>query len=120
MKSVSNDERRIVNIYNAEFKPWLMEDSSESGQSLLQLNDTNQDGVGFHVFRMEPGTTTEPHHHTEDEEFYVLQGDLTDNDGTKYREGDLVWMKKGTEHCSYTENGCTLIVYIKKAEVSVA
>ena len=46
----------------------------------------------------------------------MLEGDLKDNDGTCYKAGDLVWMKEGTEHNSCTEHGCTLIVYIKKAE----
>jgi len=119
MKNVSKAERRIANIHDTEFKQWSLEDGGNSGQSLLQLNSDYPDGVGFHVFKMAPGTTTEAHRHTEDEEFYVLEGDLTDNDGTTYRQGDLVWMEKGTEHSSYSENGCTLIVYIQKAEVPV-
>ncbi|OED38895.1 cupin [Chromatiales bacterium (ex Bugula neritina AB1)] len=120
MKAVQQNERRIANVNDAEFKPWMNDGGEDSGQSVLQLDNTRGDGVGFHVFRMAPGTTTESHQHMEDEEFFVLEGDLTDNDGTVYRPGDLVWMKKGTEHNSYSENGCTLIVYIGRAEVPVS
>jgi len=116
MKPVKPSDRRITNIHSAEFTPWSMENGSATGQSYLQLNTSQPPGVGFHVFRMDPDTTTDPHQHTGDEEFYLLSGDLKDNDGTVYQEGDLVWMKQGTEHCSYSKNGCTLLVYIKTAE----
>lgn len=119
MKPVSKSDRRIANIYDTEFKPWVSASGENTGESLLQLNDANPDGVGFHVYRMAPGITTTPHRHTEDEEFFLLEGDLRDNDGTAYRVGDLVWMKKDTEHCSYSENGCTLLVYIGCAETPV-
>lgn len=119
MKPVQSSDRKIANIHTTAFTPWSMEDGASTGQSYLQLNPSKPGGVGFHVFRMDPGTTTDPHQHTEDEEFYLLSGDLTDNDGTVYKEGDLVWMKEGTEHSSYSKNGCTLLVYIKTAEVLV-
>ncbi len=119
MKPVKPEDRRIANIDTTEFKPWTMNNGSDSGQSLIQLNKSKPDGVGFHIFRMAPGTTTESHRHRGDEEFYVVDGDLTDNDGTAYKPGDLVWMKDGTEHNSTTVNGCTLIVYIERAEVGL-
>jgi len=86
---------------------------------VLQLNRENDVGVGFHVYKMAPGTTTIPHRHRGHEEFLLISGDLTDNDGTEYREGDLVLMKDGTEHCSTTKNGCLLAVYIPETETPV-
>ena len=32
------------------------------------------------------------------------------------REGDLVWLKKGTEHSSTTKTGCMMAVYIETRE----
>ena len=116
MQPVAEGHRKIVNIKDAKFKAWESVDGSDSGQSLVQLKTSSPDGVGFHLFRMAPGATTDSHRHTGDEEWFMLDGDLTDNDGTQYVAGDLVWMKEGTEHNSYTENGCTLVVYIEKAE----
>ena len=116
MKAVKSEDRRIANINTAKFEPWLTKDGKEIGQSILQLNDAYPKGVGFHIYKMAPGFTTDAHIHTEDEEFFILEGDIIDNDGTRYEPGDLVWLKKGTEHNSYSENGCTIVVYIKEAE----
>ena len=44
--------------------------------------------------------------------FYIIEGDLIDHDGTKYGPGDLVWLRKGTEHTSYSPNGCLIVVYL--------
>ncbi len=116
MKTVKPEDRRVANIHTAAFEPLITADGSDTGQSVLQLNDGNAKGVGFHIYKMAPGFTTDAHVHTEDEEFFVIEGDITDNDGTRYEPGDIVWLKKGTEHNSYSENGCTLVVYIKQAE----
>ena len=119
MKPIATADRRVANIHDTPFKPWASENGADTGESLIQINSSDQDCVGFHIYRMAPGTTTTPHRHTDDEEFYVIEGELTDNDGTIYRAGDLVWLKKGTEHYSYSEKGCTLVVYIKTAEVAL-
>ncbi len=120
MKPVAQGARKVANIADANFKSWALEDGSvDEDQTILQLNDSKPIGVGFHIFRMAPGATTTAHVHMGDEEFYIIEGDLTDNDGTEYKPGDLVYMKKGTEHNSTTRNGCTMVVYIEKEEVSV-
>ena len=115
MKPIDKQQRRVANIHTAHYTPWRRRDGSSTGESVLQHNDRPK-GVGFHVFKMDPGTTTESHVHTADEEFLVIEGDLVDNDGTVYYPGDLVWLKKGTQHNSYTKTGCILAVYIESAE----
>jgi len=119
MKPVNSADRVIRNIHTAEYEPFLGANQEDTGQSILQLGDKAQLGVGFHVYKMEPGITTTPHEHTEHEEFLMLSGDLRDNDGTEYQVGDLVWMRKGTQHSSYSENGCVLAVYIATAEQEI-
>ena len=116
MQKIQPDDRRVVNIYSDDFKPFGGEAAPSSHESALQINAHEQLGVGFHVYRMQPGTTTTPHEHTQDEEFLVLEGELTDNDGYVYRTGDLVWLKKGTQHSSHSEHGALLAVYIGAAE----
>jgi anti-sigma factor ChrR (cupin superfamily) len=116
MKPIEAGERLVANIHTSQFKILPDSQGEDIGQSVLQLNDTVEDGVGFHVYRMAPGMTTETHIHTSHEEFFVLEGDITDNDGTEYVAGDLVLLKAGTEHNSTTKNGCTLLVYIPTAE----
>ncbi len=118
MKPVADGERLVANIYEAEFEPFV-NDRGENDGYALQLDRDRPLGTGFHVYRMEPGATTIAHEHTGNEEFLVVSGDLTDNDGTVYREGDLVLMKAGTQHCSHTERGCVLAVYIETPEKTI-
>jgi quercetin dioxygenase-like cupin family protein len=115
MKPVAEGERIVANIYETEFEPYIGRDGETDGFA-LQLDRSKPLGTGFHVYKMEPGYTTIPHEHGHDEEFLVISGDVTDNDGTVYREGDLVLMKAGTQHCSHTENGCVIAVYIEPGE----
>jgi len=116
MKSTTKDERTVVNIHEADFQPWVMENDELHDSSTLQLDDNKPMGVGFHVYKMEPGSTTTPHEHTNNEQFLILNGELIENDGTVFREGDLIWLKKGTEHWSYTKTGCLMAVFIETKE----
>jgi quercetin dioxygenase-like cupin family protein len=116
MQKIHSDDRRVVNIYSDDFKPFNRAAGPSAHESALQINSHDKLGVGFHVYRMQPGTTTTPHEHTQDEEFLVLEGELTDNDGYVYQTGDLVWLKKGTQHSSHSEHGALLAVYIATAE----
>ncbi len=116
MKPVNKDERIVANITTAHFRPFLVEGVPLAGQSVLQLDQSQPLGVGFHVYRMEPGAVSQPHEHTSDEQFLILDGELVDHDGTVYRTGDLVLLRKGSQHSSHTETGCTLAVFIATAE----
>lgn len=119
MKTVKAPDRRVANIYKAEFKPFVYDDGLALGDSILQLNEELPLGVGFHVYRMAPGMTTRPHRHNGDEQFLILEGELIENDGTVFKKGDLVWLRDGTEHCSHTPNGCLLAVHIAATETTV-
>ena len=116
MEPVEESQRLIANVNKDAFVSLPNSAGKDIGQSVLQLNQKLPNGVGFHAYRMAPGTSTEAHVHTSDEEFFVFEGDITDNDGTEYSVGDLVLMRAGTEHSSTTKNGCTLLVYISTAE----
>ena len=119
MKPVKSEDRRVANIFEAAFEPYVYEDGAALGDAVLQLNDSQPLGVGFHVYRMPPGMTTRPHRHNGHEQVLILEGELIENDGTVYRKGDLVWLRDGTEHCSFTPNGCLLAVHIAATETSV-
>lgn len=119
MKPVEPQNRRVANIHEAEFKSFVFADGATLGDSVLQLDDSKELGVGFHVYRMRPGMTTRPHRHNGHEQFLVLEGELIENDGTVFRKGDLVWLRDGTEHCSYSPDGCLLAVHIAAPETTV-
>jgi anti-sigma factor ChrR (cupin superfamily) len=118
MKPVGQGERLKINIEDVEFEPYINDDGVTDGLA-FQLDRDKPLGTGFHLYKMEPGYTTIPHQHRGAEEFFLLSGEAVDNDGTVYRAGDLVLMKDGTEHCTYTEKGCVFLVYLQGPEESV-
>jgi len=113
MKPIPAADRRVANIHDADYPRW---EGGENPAEYLQLNPSRDPCTGFHIYRMAPGTRSDAHEHTGDEEFLVLEGELTDHDGTVYRTGDLVWLRQGTQHWSHTEGGCLLAVHIPTAE----
>ena len=119
MRAVKPADRRVANIAAADFKPLVCEDGVALGDSVLQLDDDKPLGIGFHLYRMPAGMTTRPHRHNGHEQFLVLEGELVENDGTVFRKGDLVWLRGGTEHCSYSPAGCLLAVHIVGPETTL-
>lgn len=119
MQPIDPQARRIANIHQATFVPFVYLDGLALGDSVLQLDDDQPLGVGFHVYRMPPGMTTRGHRHNGHEQFLILEGELHESDGTILRAGDMVFYRDGTEHNSYTPTGCLLAVHIAGPEISV-
>ena len=116
MKPVQPNERRVVNLRDAKFEPWDLDGVTEKGTEILQLNPDAPRGVGFYIYRMEPGAHSAPHRHGSAEEFFINEGEIVDNDGTVYRQGDVVWLAPGTEHNSHAPNGAVIAVYSQAEE----
>jgi len=119
MKSIGKSERMVANIKTAAFKPLVMDGKEIAGQSFLQFDDTFPEATGFHIYRMAPGSSSQPHEHTCHEQFLVLEGEVTDNDGHVYKPGDFVLLKQGTQHSSHTKTGATLAVFIRSVETNL-
>jgi anti-sigma factor ChrR (cupin superfamily) len=109
MKAIDPGDRRIANIQTAPFRT-LFSDGMADGE-VLQLDTNRRLGTGFHLYRMAPGTTTQAHSHIGHEEFLRLECDLVDHDGTRYGPGDLVWLRDGASHASYTESNWLIVVF---------
>lgn len=116
MQPIDPKDRKVANIHQVEFTPFVYPDGRALGDSVLQLDDEKALGTGFHVYRMPPGMTTRSHRHNGHEQFLILEGELIESDGTVLRAGDLVFYRDGTEHNSYTPNGCLLAVHIAGPE----
>jgi anti-sigma factor ChrR (cupin superfamily) len=118
MKPIAEVDRLVINLEDVEFEPFVNERDEADGLA-FQHDRSKRLGTGFHLYKMEPGYTTIPHRHRGNEEFFIISGEAVDNDGTVYRAGDLVLLKDGTEHCSYTEDGCVILVYLQGPEESL-
>ncbi|MEO1139418.1 MAG: cupin domain-containing protein [Pseudomonadota bacterium] len=115
MKPIEAHERRVANIRDAgAFEAFDQE--TEPGTSMLKLNTDLPRDVGFYIYKMDPGSSSTPHQHGGAEEFLMLEGELIDNDGTVYRQGDVVWLAPGTEHSSTTKTGCLIAVFAEASE----
>ncbi len=119
MKPIDPNDRRTANIHRAAFHPFVYPDGLALGDAVLQLDADLPLGIGFHIYRMPAGMTTRGHRHNGPEQFLILEGELHESDGTVFRAGDMVWYRDGTEHNSFTPNGCLLAVHIASAETPV-
>lgn len=119
LRPIAHTDRRIANIHAADFTPFTYPDGVALGDAVLQLDETRPLGEGCHVYRMPAGMTTRGHRHNGHEQFLILEGELHESDGTILRAGDLVFYHDGSEHNSYTPNGCLLAVHIAGPEVIV-
>ena len=121
MKTIARRERTVANIHTADYQYWRNEDGSElTDQGFLQLDDSFPPGSGFYIYRMEPGAVSTPHEHTCRENFLMLEGELIDNDGYVYRQGDLVMLGERTQHSSTSPNGCLIAVFVRTLERDLA
>ena len=80
MHSLAN-LRKVFNIDNLQWE--LLEDESKNQQGNIywfNLSYNHKIGEGSYLYRMDPGTTSKAHEHTGPEEFFILEGDLTDSD----------------------------------------
>jgi len=119
MKPIAPTDRVVANIHSADYRPFEYPDGTALGDAVLQLDTDQPPGIGFHVYWMPAGMTTMGHRHNGHEQFLILEGELHESDGTILRAGDLVFYRDGTEHNSYTPNGCLLAVHIAGPETLV-
>ena len=114
--------RTVVNVETATFgteAPHRMRpaDSTDGpacgGATYCNISYDAEAGEGCYLIRFAPGTASTPHEHIGYEEFLVLDGTLTDCDGTVYRRNDFVSLKPGSKHVSVSDDGATLAVFIR-------
>ena len=82
------------------------------GVEWLPLSGGTEVGKEVYLIRFGPGSRSRPHIHHGSEEFLVLDGELTDDDGMVFRRGDFVRFEPGSEHSSFSKEGCTLLVIL--------
>ena len=100
------DARKVANWKTADFEPYP--GLPETGNPLMwhDIRGNPATAEGFYIVYFSPGATSAAHEHTGYEEFTILDGNLTDSDGTTYRTGDCVSLPPGSIHSSWTEAGC--------------
>lgn len=76
---------------------------------LLYLD--KQSGLATTLLKLEPGALYPPHHHTAEEQCYVLNGDVRLGDSLHLHEGDFTTATPGTTHGNISsDRGCVLLL----------
>ena len=109
--STLSDFRKVANIETLKWE--LLEDESadQIGNTWwYNLSYDEKTGEGSYLYKMGPDTKSKTHLHEGPEEFFILEGDLTDPDEYIYKKGDFVQLSSGSSHSSSTFLGCTAVV----------
>ena len=113
-------KRQITDLYNVKLEPFDNYGEIIPGMSWHKISYNKKNGgYGTYVLKMEPGAKSLPHQHTSFEEFLMLDGELTDSDGKIFNKGDFVTFEPGSEHSSYTKNGCLVLVFMRGINIAI-
>ena len=105
--------RKIINPSKLKFTPFNSYGKTISGMSWHKISFNQNTGVGSYILKMAPGARSLKHRHQNYEEFYVLDGELTDEDNTIFKKGEFISYKPGSKHSSFTKKGCLLLVFLR-------
>ena len=107
-------KRKIINNpFNLEFKPFDNYGKPIKGMSWHKISYEKEKGQGSYILKMDPGAKSIAHEHVDFEEFYMLDGELTDADGKIFKKGDFISFEPGSKHSSFTEKGCLILVFMR-------
>ena len=106
-------KRKITDTLNLTFEPFDRYGSVIPGMSWHKISFDKESGYGTYISKLEPGTKTIPHTHLGFEEFYILEGELIDSDGTIFKKGDFVTFEPKSNHYSYTKKGCLILTFMR-------
>tara|TARA_B100000965_G_C19505132_1_gene719265 strand:+ start:647 stop:991 length:345 start_codon:yes stop_codon:yes gene_type:complete len=106
-------KRKITDTSKLKFEPFDRYGSVIPGMSWHKISYDDKTSHGTYISKLEPGTKTIPHKHKGYEEFYVLEGELIDSDGTIFKAGDFITFSPDSEHGSHTNTGCILINFMR-------
>jgi len=112
-------KRIITDPFNLKFEPFDNYGKAIKGMSWHKISYNKETGQGSYILKMDPEAKTIPHKHINYEEFYMLDGDLTDADGKTFKRGNFVTFEPGSSHSSYTEKGCLILVFMRSRNKTI-
>ena len=110
--SIQSVLRSLIRTSDENFQTYNRYGKTLPGVEWLPLSGGAKANKEVYLIRFGPGSRSHPHIHQGSEEFLVLDGELTDHDGMVFQSGDFVRFDPGSEHWSYSEKGCTLLVIL--------
>ena len=106
------ERRRIIETKHEYFSPYNRYGTVSSDLKWLPLSKDEKLEDEVFIVQFEPESSSSLHKHKGYEEFYVIDGELIDDDGKVFKKGDYIKFEKGTKHSSYSKTGCTILVIL--------
>ena len=106
------EKRQIIETRDEELLEYNRYGKVISGLKWLPLSKDEKLEHEVFIVQFEPESSSSLHKHKGYEEFYVIDGELIDDDGKVFKKGDYIKFEKGTKHSSYSKTGCTLLVIL--------
>lgn len=96
----------LLDLPSTDWQP-----TSTPGMETKTIFQDPKTGESTILMRMEPGSSSPKHSHTQLEEIYVLEGEFSDQDH-RYTAGQYCLRAIGAEHETRSENGgIVLLIY---------
>ena len=105
-------KRQVIETSNKELIPYKRYGEKTNDLSWLPISKDNDCKYEVYLIKFDLGSSSNFHRHNGNEEFYVIDGELIDDDGKIFKTGDYVKFEKGSEHSSYSKIGCKLLVIL--------
>ena len=106
-------KRKVTDPFNVKFEPFDNYGDAIPGMSWHKITYNKETGQGTYILKMEPGSKSKLHEHTNFEEFIMLDGELIDPDDNIFKKGDIVTYEPGSRHSSYSKDGCLILVFMR-------
>ena len=106
------ERRKIIKTKHEYFSPYNRYGKISSGLKWIPLSKDEKLEHEVFIVQFEPESSSSLHKHKGYEEFYVIDGELIDDDGKVFKKGDYIKFEKGTKHSSYSKTGCTLLIIL--------
>jgi len=81
-------KRQVIETSNKELIPYKRYGEKTNDLSWLPISKDNDSKYEVYLIKFDPGSSSNFHRHNGNEEFYVIDGELIDDDGKIFKTGD--------------------------------
>ena len=106
------ERRRIIETKQEHFSLYNRYGTVSSGLKWMPLSKDEKVEHEVFIVQFEPKSSSSLHKDNGYDEFYVIDGELIDDDGKVFKKGHYIKFEKGSQHSSYSKTGCSLLVIL--------
>jgi len=108
---LKSGERQVFHTGKIEWQPYLRDGKPVPHMKWAPMSsDSELRRGGRYLLRLEAGCIGPLHKHDGWDEFFVIEGEIVDSDGTVMKAGDYAIYKPGSTHWTDSPRGVTVLV----------